>query len=439
MEYRKEVVDSLYRVTENKKYSNIELKEAIARFDSKQEKDLYVYNFYGVIENIIFVDWIISAKSSIKISKINDKVLNILRLAVFQLFFNDNLSESRVVFESVELTKKYLFKSHKFVNGILRNIIRNKESIELEINKLEKTDYLSVKYSFPIDLVNKIIKEFGYEEAEQFCIASNKKPDMIVRVNQTKISRDLFYDTFNGKEFHMEKTRLSKYGIVISNPHNIEKTKIYLDGLITPQDESSMLVGQILNPEKKSHIIDMCCAPGGKCLHAAELCDNTGSIVGCDIFEHKLRLVDNNVRRLGLSNISLKIQDSTILNENYIVSFDYCIVDVPCSNSGIIRRKPEIKYRMDLSRFDELLTLQRNILENASKYLKRGGRMIYSTCSVFDEENIDLVMDFLNRHKEFQLEEFMINDKKHPGFVKLLPHVDDTDGFFIACLKRTKL
>jgi 16S rRNA (cytosine967-C5)-methyltransferase len=149
--------------------------------------------------------------------------------------------------------------------------------------------------------------------------------------------------------------------------------------------------------------------------------------------------VDNNVRRLGLSNISLKIQDSTILNENYIESFDYCIVDVPCSNSGIIRRKPEIKYRMDLSRFDELLTLQRNILENASKYLKRGGRMIYSTCSVFDEENIDLVMDFLNRHKEFQLEEFMINDKKHPGFVKLLPHVDDTDGFFIACLKRTKL
>lgn len=439
MEYRKEVVDSLYRVTEKKKYSNIEIKESIVRFDSKQEKDLYVYNFYGVVENIIFVDWVISAYSSIKISKINDKVLNILRLAVFQLFFNENLSASKIVFESVELTKKYLFKSHKFVNGILRSIIRNKENIVIEVNSLEKTNYLSVKYSYPTELIAKLINEFGYEKAEQFCIASNTKPDMIVRVNQTKISRDLFYNTFNEKEFQMEKTTLSDSGIIIRNPHNIEKTEMYTKGLITPQDESSMLVGQILNPEKKSHIIDMCCAPGGKCLHAAEICDNTSYVVGCDIFEHKLRLVDNNVKRLGLSNISLRIQDATVLNNDFIEKFDYCIVDVPCSNSGIIRRKPEIKYRMDLSRFDELLNLQRSILDNASKYLKKDGKLVYSTCSVFDEENIDLVLDFLNRHEDFKFEDFVINGKKHEGFIKLLPHIDNTDGFFIAYLKRTHL
>ncbi|MBV1756986.1 MAG: 16S rRNA (cytosine(967)-C(5))-methyltransferase RsmB [Dethiosulfatibacter sp.] len=439
MEYRKEVVDSLYRVTEKKKYSNIEIKESIVRFDSKQEKDLYVYNFYGVVENIIFVDWVIAAYSSIKISKINDKVLNILRLAVFQLFFNDHLSESKIVFESVELTKKYLFKSHKFVNGILRSIIRNKDNIVMEVNNLEKTKYLSVKYSYPIELITKLISEFGYEMAEQFCIASNTKPDMIVRVNQTKISRDLFYDTYNGLEFQIDKTTLSHTGIIIRNPHNIEKTDMYIKGLITPQDESSMLVGQILNPQKNSHIIDMCCAPGGKCLHAAEICDNTSFVVGCDIFEHKLRLVDNNVKRLELSNISLKIQDATVLNEDFIGKFDYCIVDVPCSNSGIIRRKPEIKYRMDLPRFDELLNLQKNILENASKYLKKDGKLIYSTCSVFDEENIDLVKYFLDRHKDFKFDDFVINDKNHVGYIKLLPHIDNTDGFFIACLKRTHL
>ncbi|MDP3387636.1 MAG: 16S rRNA (cytosine(967)-C(5))-methyltransferase RsmB [Eubacteriales bacterium] len=439
MEYRKEVVDSLYRVTEKKKYSNMEIKEAIVRFDSKQEKDLYVYNFYGVIENIIFVDWIISTYSSIKIPKINDKVLNILRLAVFQLFFNDNLSESKVVFESVELTKKYLFKSHKFVNGILRSIIRNRENILSAVNNLEKTNFLSIKYSYPLELINKLISEFGYEEAEQFCIASNTKPDMIVRVNQTKISRDLFFDTFNGREFQMDKTLLSHYGIIIKNPHHIEKTEMYIEGLITPQDESSMLVGQVLNPEKKSHIIDMCCAPGGKCLHVAEICDNTSYVVGCDIFEHKLRLVDNNIKRLGLSNISLKLQDATVTNDDFIGKFDYCIVDVPCSNSGIIRRKPEVKYRMDFSRFDELLTLQRSILENASKYLKEGGKMIYSTCSVFDEENVDLVTDFLKTHEDFNFEDFVINGIKHEGFIKLLPHIDNTDGFFIACLKRTHL
>ncbi|HBH12144.1 MAG: Ribosomal RNA small subunit methyltransferase B [Clostridiales bacterium 38_11] len=439
MEYRKEVVDSLYRVTEKKKYSNIEIKESIARFDNKQKKDLYVYNFYGVIENIIFVDWVIAAYSSIRISKINDKVLNILRLAVFQLFFNDNLSESKIVFESVELTKKYLFKSHRFVNGILRNIIRNKENIALEVNNLEKTNYLSIKYSYPTELITKLIKEFGYEKTEQFCKASNTKPDMIVRVNKTKISRDSFYEIYSKQGFKLDKTRLSEYGIIIRNPHNIEKTEMYIKGLITPQDESSMLVGQLLNPEKKSHIIDMCCAPGGKCLHAAEICDNTSFIVGCDIFEHKLKLVDNNVKRLGLSNISLKIQDATVLNNDFIGKFDYCIVDVPCSNSGIIRRKPEIKYRMDLTRFDELLTLQKNILENASKYMKKGGKMIYSTCSVFDEENINLVSDFLKRHEEFELEDFVINGNKYDGFIKLLPHIDNTDGFFIACLKRTHL
>lgn len=437
MEYRKEVVNSLYRVTEKKKYSNIEIKEGVFRFDNKQEKDLYVYNFYGVIENIIFVDWVIASYSSIRISKINDKVLNILRLAVFQLFFNDNLSASKIVFESVELTKKYLFKSHKFVNGVLRSIIRNKEVISLEISKLDKLEYLSIKYSYPDGLVKKLVQEFGFDEAEQFCIASNAKPEMIVRVNQTKISRDLFLDTYNGEVFQMSKTTLSNDGIIIKNPHHIENTIMYKEGLITPQDESSMLVGQILNPERESNIIDMCCAPGGKCLHTAEICHNTGSIVGCDIYEHKLRLVAHSIRRLGLKNVSLMLQDATVLNDDFIGKFDYCIADVPCSNSGIIRRKPEIKYRMDIAGFEDLITLQRNILENASKYLKIGGRMIYSTCSVFDEENIELVTDFLKQHDDFQFEDFEINGRQHAGFIKLLPHIDNTDGFFIACLKRT--
>ncbi|HAE41480.1 MAG TPA: 16S rRNA (cytosine(967)-C(5))-methyltransferase RsmB [Clostridiales bacterium] len=437
MEYRKEVVNSLYRVTEKKKYSNIEIKESIFRFDNKQEKDLYVYNFYGVIENIIFVDWVIASYSSIKISKINDKVLNILRLAVFQLFFNDNLSASKIVFESVDLTKKYLFKSHKFVNGVLRSIIRNKENISVEISKLDKLEYLSVKYSYPAGLVKKLVQEFGYDEAEQFCIASNSKPEMIVRVNQTKISRDLFFDTYNGELFQMSKTQLSNDGIIIKSPHHIENTAMYKEGLITPQDESSMLVGQILNPERESYIIDMCCAPGGKCLHAAEICQNTGNIVGCDIYEHKLRLVGNNIRRLGLENVSLILQDATVLKDDFIGKFDYCIVDVPCSNSGIIRRKPEIKYRMDIDGFEELIALQRHILDNASKYLKIGGRMIYSTCSVFDEENIERVTDFLKHHDDFQFEDFEINGRKHEGFIQLLPHIENTDGFFIACLKRT--
>lgn len=434
MEYRKHVVDSLYRILENKKYSNIEVINSINDFSSKMEKDLYVFNLYGVIENLIFIDWVIAKYSSVKINKINLKVLNILRLAIFQLFFANKLSESKIVFESVDTTKKYLYKSFNFVNAILRNVIRNKTLILNEIEELDKTDYLSIKYSYPKEFLIELINEFGYEDAEKYCIASNSKPDTIVRVNSSLISRDEFYNN-NSSKLILEKTKISKYGIIIKNPNKISEIEEYKSGLITPQDETSMLVAEILNPDDGALVLDMCCAPGGKSLHIAEMMHNTGQVIGCDIFEHKLKLVENNIERLKLTNVKLINQDALKINESFLNKFDYCIVDVPCSNSGIIRRKPEVKYKISLSSLTEIKILQSQILLNASRYLKKGGKMIYSTCSIFDSENIDNINDFLKNNSNFKLKSFQINDKNvEEGFVKFFPQTDNTDGFFIACL-----
>jgi 16S rRNA (cytosine967-C5)-methyltransferase len=437
MIYREYVIKSLQKIIKDKKYSNIEALQVSQLINDKTEKDLYLFNLYGVLENLIFIDWVIGKISSIKIAKIDKNVLNILRLGTFQIFFANKPKDSNIVYESVDLTKAYLKKSQGFVNGILRNMLRKKTDILTEIENMEEEDYLSIKYSYPREFLEILIAEMGYENTEKFCIASNKKPEMILRVNNSIISRDKFIEEHLDSEMIFEKTKISKYGVIFKNPFSIENTKEYIEGVITPQDESSMLVAEILNPKKGSNILDMCCAPGGKCLHAAEIMENTGYIEACDVYEHKLKLVEVDIKRLRLKNIATKASDGTILNENYVNKFDYCIVDVPCSNSGIIRRKPEIKYSINKASLEGIVDLQKTILMNASKYLKENGVMVYSTCSIFDSENIDVVNDFLDKNDNFSLLEIKLNDKViEKGCLQLMPHIDGMDGFFIALIKK---
>lgn len=434
MKYRKYVVDSLYRVLTEKKYSNIEAVDMMGKIKEKKEKDLYLFTFNGVLENLIFSDWVISQYSSVKIKKINDNVLNILRAAVFQIFYSERISSTRIVNDSVELTKKYLFKSTRFVNGILRNIVRNKEDILLNIDKIGGVEGLSIKYSYPVEFLILLVNEFGIEETEKFCIASNSKPETVFRVNTSVISRDDFLDKYKEK-YKMRKTEISKYGIIIEKVHKLQEMLEFKEGLITPQDESSILVSEILNPTMNSNIIDMCCAPGGKCLHSAELMKNSGHVLCCDIYEHKLRLVDNTAGRLGLKNIETRVQDGLEVIPEFLERFDYCIVDVPCSNTGIIRRKPEIKYNLRTNALKDIEKIQYGILENASKYLKKGGKLVYSTCSVLDSENINLIRRFLNSNNEFELKEFRLDGKNIPeGCLQIYPQRDNMDGFFIASL-----
>lgn len=434
MKYRKYVVDSLYRVLTEKKYSNIESVASMGKIQDKKEKDLYLYTFNGVLENLIFSDWVISEYSSVKIKKINKNVLNIMRAAVFQIFFSERISYTRIVNDSVELTKKYLFKSTRFVNGVLRNIVRNKDNILTKIDEIGGIEGLSIKYSYPVEFLKLLVEEFGMEETEKFCIASNSKPDTIFRINTSIVSRDGFLKKY-GDKYEVKKTDKSKYGIIIKNIHRLQEMDEFKNGLITPQDESSILVSEILDPDMDSDIIDMCCAPGGKCLHSAELMKNTGLVLCCDIYENKLKLVENTAERLGLNNIETRVQDGLEIIPEFLEKFDYCIVDVPCSNTGIIRRKPEIKYNLKFDALDELEKIQYGILENASKYLKKGGRLVYSTCSVLDNENINLVRRFLKNNQDLEFRGFEVGGKPvSEGYLQIYPQRDNMDGFFIASL-----
>jgi 16S rRNA (cytosine967-C5)-methyltransferase len=434
MKYRKYVVDSLYRVLTEKKYSNIESVASMGKIQDKKEKDLYLYTFNGVLENLIFSDWVISEYSSVKIKKINKNVLNIMRAAVFQIFFSERISHTRIVNDSVELTKKYLFKSTRFVNGVLRNIVRNKDNILTKIDEIGGIEGLSIKYSYPVEFLKLLVEEFGMEETEKFCIASNSKPDTIFRINTSIVSRDGFLEKY-GDKYEVKKTDKSKYGIIIKNIHRLQEMDEFKNGLITPQDESSILVSEILDPDMDSDIIDMCCAPGGKCLHSAELMKNTGLVLCCDIYENKLKLVENTAERLGLNNIETRVQDGLEIIPEFLEKFDYCIVDVPCSNTGIIRRKPEIKYNLKVDALDELEKIQYGILENASKYLKKGGRLVYSTCSVLNNENINLVRRFLKNNQDLEFRGFEVGGKPvSEGYLQIYPQRDNMDGFFIASL-----
>ncbi|MFA9422534.1 MAG: 16S rRNA (cytosine(967)-C(5))-methyltransferase RsmB, partial [Sedimentibacter sp.] len=262
-----------------------------------------------------------------------------------------------------------------------------------------------------------------------------------IRVNTLKISRDELIKLFQKKGIIAQPCKYANKGIVLKNPFEIDKTEEFKNGFFSIQSESSMLAGQILNPKENSLIIDLCSAPGGKSLNAGEIMNNTGKIISRDIYPGKLSLIEKEIKRLGITNITAESYDATKLDESLIGKADYCIVDVPCTGLGIIRRKPEIKYNKTNEEIKNIVDVQYKILENASKYLKPNGEMLYSTCTTNKEENLENVMSFLKSNKGFTLvdiSDFIHKDFKtaKQGYIELFPHIHHMDGFFIAKLKR---
>ncbi|MGB4438527.1 MAG: 16S rRNA (cytosine(967)-C(5))-methyltransferase RsmB, partial [Sedimentibacter sp.] len=406
--YRASVIETLKKVFKDKSYSNIVINNDIKNVDVRHQA-LFRKSVLGVIEHLIFIDWIINEMSKTKTKKMELDVLTILRLAVYQIFFLDNSYENIVVNESVQYIKdKGNLRTSKFINAVLRNIIRNKTELLSSMNSLPKDEYLSVKYSYPKEFVKKWKEQFGKDKIEDVLIANNAEAPLEARVNTLKISRDNLIKLFNEKGIIANKCKYSTKGFIISNPFEIDKTEEYKNGLFSIQSESSMLAGQILNPGENSLVIDLCAAPGGKSLNAAEIMNNTGKIISRDIYPGKLSLIEKEKKRLGIKNLTVELYDAAKLDESLIGKADYCIVDVPCTGLGIIRRKPEIKY----NKTDEdrgIVEIQYKILENASKYLKNNGELVYSTCTTNKEENIDIVMKFIKNNKDFALSDISDN------------------------------
>ena len=428
-------------IEENNNYSNIAINKHFKNYQmTNQDRGLATELIYGVVENKYYLDYIIDKLSKIKTQKLSNYVKILLRMGIYQIAFLDSISDYAAVNETVNLVKKYDKRSSGFVNAILRNILRNKEEV-LKVEIDSEIMYLSTKYSYSPWMIKNWILKFGKDFTEDLLEANNEKPSIYLRVNTLKTTRDELMSKLKNEDIKSYIVPGIDEAIRVENLKDIENNDLFKNGLFTIQDISSMLIGKVVNPKENSLILDVCSAPGGKTTHLATLMKNTGKVIARDVFDHKLKLIQNTVDRLGLTNVEVQNFDASQIDENSIDKFDYVLTDVPCSGLGIIRRKPEIKYKTK-AELKDLPSIQKIILENASKYVKLGGTLVYSTCTIQDNENIDVINEFLQENKNFELvpiENINVDlDNQSNGYLKIYPNIHGMDGFFIAKLKRVR-
>jgi len=391
---------------------------------------------YGVMQKMYLLDFYIGCYSSVKLNKIMPQVLDALRCGVYQLLFMDKVPEFAAVNETVALVKKYSNpRAASFANAIMRKICAEKGNLP-KIAYKDYNLYMSTNYSFPRWLVDTLCNQFGQNECEKLLCAYNTPAPIYLSVNTLKTNAaklidDLFNEGVNAKAVDGIGQALLVYGG--KPPH---MTDAFKRGDFYIQDLASQTCVNVLNPQPGENIIDMCAAPGGKSILAAQLMNNKGSILSCDIHPHKTELIEQNAIKYGIDIIDTVAVDSTKHIESLSESADRIICDVPCSGFGIIRKKPDIRYKNE-ENIRDLPGIQFRILQNAARYLKKGGVLVYSTCTILNRENIDVVNKFLNENKDFQLTPFTTPiTGQTPGYVTLLPHIHNCDGFFIALLSR---
>ena len=421
---RKTAYNTLLEMEINQAYSNIELNKQIGEL--KPDSPAFVRELvYGVIENRVYLDHILQQLIPKGLKGLKKQTLTLLRMGLYQLIFMDSVPDYAAVNEIVKMARRLVPGRDGFVNGVLRGYKKKKDQLEMPDYDTDPIEYLSLKYSFAEWIVKLWSEQYGLEKAEQLLAASNSKPQVSIRVNRLKISRKDLAEKLREKGFQVEHGRLSERALFVKGSGLLD-TEEFENGLFSVQDESSILAAEILAPKSGETIIDVCAAPGGKTLAISEIMANTGRVLAFDIYDHKLELLKKEAQRLGISIIETGEQDGTVLCEERIQSADRVLVDGPCSGLGVIRRKPEIKYREIEDEGRELAEKQLNILENASEYVKKEGFLLYSTCTVNKIENAEVVSKFLRKHKKFEL----VRSRQ------LLPGVDETDGFFICKMRR---
>lgn len=441
---RELVVDILLQIEKNQAYSNLLLNQSIKRSHIPQKDvGLLTEIVYGSIQRKITLDYFL--KPFLKNpQKVQDWVLVLLRSTLYQMHFLTRIPDHAAIFEAVEIAKK---RGHKgiasMVNGVLRSIQREGVPSFDEIK--DSVERLSIEMSFPLWLVQRWTNQFGFEETKLLCESTLQPPSSTARVNVAKISMEELLAKLEGEGIAGSPGDLAEDAIKVEKG-NLALSNSYSEGLITVQDESSMLVAVALGPKPGEYILDSCAAPGGKTTHIAELMKNSGKVISVDLHEHKVKLIDEQVNRLQLSNVETMAMDSRKLETKYKKeTFDRILVDAPCSGLGVIRRKPDIKYQKKEQDIHHLSTIQSTILSSVAPLLKKGGTLVYSTCTMDKEENEEVVKKFLVDHTDYELDVEFINrlPKKireqttiKDGQIQILPHHFGTDGFFISCLRK---
>ena len=441
---REVVLDMLLSLREGK-LSHTILKDTLDSYLylDKSSRGFIKRLYEGTIEKRLYLDFIIDGYSKTPVKKMKPIIMLLLEMAVYQLFFMDRVPDSAAINEAVKLAKKRGFTGLSgFVNGVLRNIARNKENIALPDKNKDLIKYLEIKYSTPRTVVEYLIKDYGNHEAEEILEAFEEKRPLVARA--TKNREELI------KKLEAEGARVSTDTIFPESLKILELDSLsYLEsfeeGDFAIQDESSQFIGKIVGLPKGARVLDLCAAPGGKSLLFAEM-EEVDEIISCDISESKTELIEDNIRRIGTDKIRTIVNDASLYNPDFVDGFDLVICDLPCSGLGVMGRKRDIKYNVTEDKIRELAKLQKKILENAVRYVKKGGRLIYSTCTMTkaeNEENFTFISEFkgfsavdfsdkirgyVDRYKDG---ERLVNEAKK-GFIRLFPGELGTDGFFIS-------
>ena len=441
---REVVLDMLLSLREGK-LSHTILKDTLDSYLylDKSSRGFITRLYEGSIEKRLYLDFIIDGYSKTPVKKMKPIIMLLLEISVYQLFFMDRVPDSAAINEAVKLAKKRgLTGLSGFVNGVLRNIARNKENIALPDKNKDLIKYLEIKYSTPKAVVEHFINDYGSEKTEEILEAFEEKRPLVARATK---NREELIKKLDAEGVRVSTDTIFPESVRILELDSLSYLESFEDGDFVIQDESSQFIGKIVGLPKGARVLDLCAAPGGKSLLFAEM-EEVDEIISCDITESKTELIEDNIRRIGTDKIRTKVNDASLYNPDFVDGFDLVICDLPCSGLGVMGRKRDIKYNVTEDKIRELAKLQRTILENAVRYVKKGGRLIYSTCTMTkaeNEENFTFISEFkgfsavdfsdkirgyVDRYKDG---ERLVNEAKK-GFIRLFPGELGTDGFFIS-------
>lgn len=441
---REIVLGILMDVTEHDVYSHIALGNVLSKYQylDKKERSFITRVTEGTLEHMIEIDYILNQFSKVKVQKMKPVIRNILRSAVYQLKYMDSVPDSAVCNEAVKLAVKKGFGTLKgFVNGVLRNVARKMDEVSYP---KEPVEALSVKYSMPGWILDLWLEEYSIDTVEKILADFQKEKPVTIRCNTSRISPEELEERLKAEGVTAVKHKYLPYAYSITGYDYLGEMESFRQGLFAVQDISSMLVGEIASPKEGDNILDVCAAPGGKSIHLADKLNGTGHVEARDLTTYKTGLIQENVGRMQFGNISVVQWDATVPDEAAFDSADIVIADLPCSGLGVLGRKTDLKYKTMKEQIQELSGLQKKILDVVRRYVKPGGVLIYSTCTISRAENMDNVHWFLEKYPEFTLDN--IEDKvcselkdsvTEQGCLRLLPGVHESDGFFIARFRRS--
>ncbi|MGL5260346.1 MAG: 16S rRNA (cytosine(967)-C(5))-methyltransferase RsmB [Lachnospiraceae bacterium] len=448
MNSREIILEMLLEIFGNKEYSHIVVKNVLDKYNylDNREKAFIKKCVDGTVERTIQIDYVIEQFSSVKVQKMKPAIRAIMRMAVYQILFLDHVPDSAACNEAVKLTQKKKYTALKgFVNGVLRNIVRKKEELQYPDREKDPIKYMSIMYSMPQFLVEKWQKEFGVEKTVSILEGFLEERSITIRMKESIVGEELKKRLLAFEEHGVEWTvhPYLLYAYQLKHAFNIKEVPGFLEGDFTVQDVSSMLVGEIAKVKEEDQILDVCAAPGGKSLHVAEKLKGTGHVISRDVSDYKIRFIEESMERMKLTNLETQVFDARVLDESCINQYDIVLLDVPCSGLGVIGKKSDIKYHATPESLMEITRLQKEIIDTVVQYVKNNGTLVYSTCTIVEEENCEMIQYICEKYgfivediKESLPEELQKEDTTYG--LTLLPGIHKADGFFMSRLRKIK-